>query len=153
MSELDLFFDKIHKTDYCWNWIGYITNCGYGQFKKNISAHRFSYKFHIGEIPKGMYVLHKCDNRICVNPDHLFIGTHLDNIKDMNSKNRGNISGIGKGENRGEKCGNAKLNEEIVKHIRENVSLYKSQRSLAKKLNIPFKTLNDIISRKTWKHI
>lgn len=76
----------------CWEWqagkykVGYgasPASCGGGRY-----AHRAMYAAVIGEIPKGMYVLHSCDNRLCINPEHLSLGTHLDNIKDMHAKNR-----------------------------------------------------------------
>ena len=75
----------------CWEWkagrvVGYgcvPSWCGGGRY-----AHRAMYEAAVSPIPVGMYVLHSCDNRLCINPEHLFIGTHLDNIKDMHSKNR-----------------------------------------------------------------
>lgn len=75
----------------CHEWIACLLPNGYGaiQFKgKKLSAHRVSWELHNGEIPKDMHVLHKCDNRRCVNPDHLFVGTHQDNMKDRNQKGR-----------------------------------------------------------------
>lgn len=88
------FWAKVKKTDYCWIWQGKAT-CGksrkYGQFSiknKSVEVHRFSWQLANGPIPKGMNILHKCDNPICVNPDHLFIGTNLDNIKDKMAKGR-----------------------------------------------------------------
>ena len=76
----------------CWIWIGSTGNSGYGKTRFNHSddllAHRVSYLGFKGEIPQGMCVLHSCDTRTCVNPQHLFLGTHSDNSKDMVAKGR-----------------------------------------------------------------
>lgn len=79
---------------------------------KSIGAHRFAYELTYGEIPKGMYVCHKCDTPLCVNSNHLFVGTHHDNMRDMVQKNR---SFTGCGEN---KKGRAKLTNEQAQQIR-----------------------------------
>lgn len=74
----------------CWLYSKLIMK-GYGHLNVNgikVPAHRISYQIHIGEIPNGMYICHKCDVRSCVNPNHLFIGTHLDNMRDMAKKNK-----------------------------------------------------------------
>ena len=91
------FFDKIYKNpNGCWEWTGARLLKGYGVFSVEkitgwgtIPAHRFSWILHNGIIPRGMCVLHKCDNPPCVNPEHLFLGTKNDNNKDMAIKKRG----------------------------------------------------------------
>ena len=99
----------------CWNWTGSTTN-GYGRLitgsrtsgtRKTISAHRFSYQELKGEIGSGLYVCHSCDNKKCVNPNHLFLGTHQDNVDDRESKGRNNH--VTK-----ERVGTAKLTETDV---------------------------------------
>lgn len=77
----------------CWEWDGYIEHTGYGTFRwkeKKVKAHRAAYLLLKGEIPEDVLVLHKCDNPSCVNPDHLFLGTFLDNNLDCNRKGRRN---------------------------------------------------------------
>jgi len=87
------FWSKVkgRGTDQCWHWTAYVSPTGYGSFhvnRKRILAHRYSYQLQYGEIPKGYLVMHKCDNPSCVNPNHLMIGTHVDNMRDMAEKNR-----------------------------------------------------------------
>jgi hypothetical protein len=87
------FWKKVQKCspDECWNWFGAKKEFGYGiiRYEKSIvRAHRVSYEMTYGKIPDGMYVLHRCDNPPCVNPAHLFLGTHQDNMNDMCDKGR-----------------------------------------------------------------
>ena len=86
------FFDKVNKTDSCWLWTaGTRGKTGYGAFRLNdkvVDAHRVSYELHNGVIPEGVYVCHTCDNRLCVNPNHIFLGSPKDNWKDGFDKGR-----------------------------------------------------------------
>jgi hypothetical protein len=97
------FFEKVKKGDGCWEWTANKNNKGYGMLggpKKPDSkgrlmlAHRVSYQLAHGDIPKGRWVLHRCDNAGCVNPEHLFLGDNTANVRDMHSKGRG-WGGIG----------------------------------------------------------
>lgn len=86
------FWKKVVKTEGCWKWTASKKD-GYGMFgvgnKKTKKAHRISWELCRGSIPEGLHVLHRCDNPECSNPDHLFLGTNLDNFNDMISKGRG----------------------------------------------------------------
>jgi hypothetical protein len=89
------FWRFVEKTPTCWRWTGAPSSSGYGQIKvgkgktaRLEKAHRASYKLHHGDIPDGLYILHKCDNKWCVNPGHLFTGTQRDNMDDLVAKNR-----------------------------------------------------------------
>lgn len=84
------FLRNVVKTKKCWLWIGY-TRAGYGRIrddKKNEQAHRVAWRLFRGPIPAGKKVLHRCDNTYCVRPSHLFLGTQLDNVRDMIRKGR-----------------------------------------------------------------
>ena len=86
------FWDKVRETEQCWEWQGARATNGYGHFATRtgqfVSAHRLCWMLVFGEIPEGLLVLHTCDNRRCVNPKHLFLGTHSDNNLDMYRKGR-----------------------------------------------------------------
>ena len=91
MSYEDRFMQKVNKTETCWLWTGALNSRGYGSFGvygKATSAHRYSYEHFKGKIPEGMIVCHSCDVPACVNPDHLWVGTYLDNSRDCIRKGR-----------------------------------------------------------------
>lgn len=92
---VERFWSRVKRGDGCWEWQGGSNQYGYGLFtrrgcdtKVTRVASRISWELAHGPIPQGMVVCHKCDNPPCVNPDHLFIGTHLDNMRDMVAKGR-----------------------------------------------------------------
>jgi len=85
------FWNHVVKTDTCWNWVGATIKSGYGKLrvdKRTCLAHRVSYSLKYGGIPRGLYILHNCDNPRCVNPEHLFAGSQKENVADMISKGR-----------------------------------------------------------------
>lgn len=131
----------------CWTWTGYRQDNGYGQMRyrrKLLAAHRASYEAYVGKIPDGMIVCHKCDNPSCVNPAHLFIGTHADNVADKVSKNR---------QAKGINNGRAKLTERRVRRIRQETASGATRAELAKRYNVDPKTIRLIAERRTWRHL
>lgn len=136
----------------CWNWNRGLFRDGYGAFwngSKTVRTHRFSYRYFRGKIPEGFCVCHRCDNPKCVNPNHLFLGTALDNERDKIKKNRRNNIGA-----KGESHGLSKLTEDQVREIRKIVASGKlSQNKTAKLFGVDSGLVNGIVHRKHWKHI
>lgn len=144
------FWRFVRKTDGCWEWIGG-TSRGYGIFKlnnKSYRAPRFAWRLLIGEVPSGLFVLHSCDNRACVNPDHLFLGTHDDNMLDMVQKGRATGCPL-----RGEEASNAKLTNDQVLAIRAKKEAGMTYRPLCRLFGITYNTAWCIVNRRTWAHI
>lgn len=122
IMELERLLNHTKEENDCWIWCSATRmKFGYGAIKvkgKTLSAHRYSYTLHHGDIPAGMFVCHKCDNPKCINPDHLFLGTNSDNMKDAYSKGRITLPTNG-GFKLGNKPVNRKLTEEQVIQIKE----------------------------------
>jgi hypothetical protein len=128
----------------CWNWVG-ATDRGYGRLEisgKTIKANRLSWIIYRGDIPEGLCVCHVCDNRKCVNPDHLWLGTIAENNKDATIKGR-----IASGENHGKH----KLCVEDIYFIRDLYAQGHSQRYIADIVGIHQGTVSQIVRRITWK--
>lgn len=143
------FWKKVKKTKDCWLWTGTIVRYGNFKFKNKIySAHRFSWSlYHKRKIPSGMLICHRCDNPICVNPKHLFIGSSKDNARDMVQKGRSKPRGYQGGESNPF----AKANWEMVEKIRKEYSLGKTtHRKLACKYKIGRSTVGAILKNQSW---
>lgn len=158
------FWEKVEKTDECWNWTGAKQWTGRGSFglagRQTILAPRFSYQLHFGPIPNGLNVLHRCDNPACVRPDHLFLGTQQDNVADMWTKGRGPIGDqrgtITHPERiiRGEQHPKAVLTEELVKTLRDTYAAGGiTMAALAVRYQVHERTIHGAITRRTWKHV
>jgi len=133
----------------CWEWIGGKTKFGYGRMgidDRTYSTHRVSYHLFIGAIPEGMCVCHKCDNPACVNPDHLFLGTQSDNMKDAYKKGRVKFDEISKTNQykKGHKAYNRILPDSLVIEIKRMIKLGISPSDIARKLNVKRQVVADI---------
>lgn len=145
---LERFMSKVlpEPNSGCWLWATGLDNKGYGRFgsgsKKTMRlAHRMAYEHFVGPIPDGLFVCHKCDVRSCVNPDHMFLGNHQDNMTDRNKKSR---------QVRGTKQHMSKINEDIVRYIR---SSQKNCTELAAEVGINQSSVSAVRTRRTWKHV
>lgn len=128
----------------CWEWQGDRDPHGYG-YLRHIRAHRLAYELQYGTIPEGMNILHRCDNRACVNPNHLFLGTQEMNIYDMVGKQR---------HVHGERHTSHKLTSQDVRAIRAlRSSSRQSYFAIASQFGVSASAIEDIVRRITWKHV
>lgn len=154
-STINRFWSKVKKTDGCWLWTAYKTPItgmrgGYGQFgigEEVYIAHRVSWHISIGPIPDGIHVLHNCpggDNPTCVNPSHLFLGTHLDNMRDRDAKKRLPV---------GEDAFASKLTEDEVRALFSRSAAGEQSALLAKDFGISQGEVSMILNGKRWSHL
>jgi hypothetical protein len=145
-SPEERFWSKVDKTKDCWNWIGYCQPKGYGQVGfegRLLLAHRVSWFYKHGVFPNKI-LMHSCDNRKCVNPDHLREGTCKENSEDMVLKGR---------SARGTKARAAKLDEQKVIEIRKKLDLGVRNIQLCSEYDISPSVVSMIKSKKIWKHV
>lgn len=133
----------------CWLWVGSVGQSGYGRFNtgvkgKMVPAHRLSYEMRNGPIPPGMFICHKCDTRLCINPDHLFVGTPAENMADMRRKGRSLT---------GEKNVNAFLSDPVIRGIHKMYEEGLFVAEIANEVGVTIPTVNNVLSRKVWKHL
>jgi len=132
--------------------LGPWTSQGYGHLSYDgqvFRAHRISYELRCGPVPEDKMVLHKCDHRYCVNPEHLFIGTAQDNVRDMINKGRDVF-----GENFGENNGQAKLTEDEVLQIKRLLAVGQhSQTEIGDMFGVSRGAVKQIKTGKTWRHL
>ncbi len=151
MSMSERFWAKVDKTGDCWVWTGALHWDGYGAFSvggaaRSARAHRCSWEMENGPIEPGKCVLHRCDNRKCVNPAHLFLGSRKDNTQDMRSKGR---------TARGERHGNAKLTAADVLLIREAHETLPEATidGIARGWGVSSSHVYAIVRREKWAHV
>lgn len=150
LQRFEKFFRK-GESSACWEWFGGRIDKRYGSFgvggrrnPRTLLAHRFSYEAYLGKIPDGLFVLHRCDNPLCVNPRHLFLGTQKDNLLDARSKGRLNPP-------RGEKHWKSKLKAKDVLKIRK---IYRPRvfgcKRIAALYGVRHQTIWNIINQRSW---
>lgn len=163
-AQLVRFWRKVDRTYGCWNWTG-ATQRGYGVVridKAYLRAHRVAWEWANGvPVPDGLYILHDCDNRLCVRPDHLRAGTASDNTIDMMRKGRhpwargvpGNPTGTGITHARGTAVHKSHLTDQMVQAIRSRYADGETQQAIAHDIGINQTTVSTIVRRRTWTHI
>lgn len=141
------FMSKVSVSDGCWDWTAFRNHDGYGMFgvgRKAVSAHRVAFLLFNGDIPAGLCVLHTCDRPACVNPQHLYVGTQLQNIRDRVERGRSRAP-------IGEEHGMAKLTRADVEMIRAEIAAGCVQERLAERYGVTPTTISAIKVRRLWR--
>lgn len=141
------FWANVDTSGDCWLWRASKDKDGYGHFRvhgQHIRAHRFSYILAHSFIPARLIVCHRCDNPSCVNPSHLLLGTHTDNIADRDAKKR---------TAKGDRNGYAKIAAEAIPAIRKRYANGETQTALAIEYGVTQSAISRIIHHETWHHI
>jgi transposase len=139
--------------DKCWGWKGCTNEFGYGLMRherKCMRAHRVSWEIHKGKIPNKLHVLHYCNNPICSNPNHLFVGTDQDNVDYCKASGR---KWSNPNPNKGEKHHNSKITDEKAKKVKLFLKQGNSPRDVATMLNVKIHTVYSIKYNVSWKHV
>lgn len=149
------FWSKVNigQPNDCWEFHTRKRGEDYGYFSialRSVRAHRVAYQITYGSIPKGLNVCHHCDNKSCCNPNHLFLGNHSDNARDLVSKGLFHPKGT---QIFGEANANSKLREDDVKTIRDSVKNGVKRKILAAQYGVTVSTIGDIVRKKNWSHI
>ena len=147
------FMEWVEKIPFstCWYWMGGSNRAGYGLVRhegKHTLAHRASYMIHKGPVPNDLFVCHSCDEPSCVNPDHLWLGTHRDNHQDMMNKGR-----HGYRPHLGEANGRSRLTEEQVREIRARREAGEKLLSIATDYGLSDARVSEICLLRTWRHV
>lgn len=143
LAERLLKYSKPNAETGCIEWTGH-TSHGYGRIvinRKSVAAHRLVWELRNGSIPDALMICHKCDNRACINPDHMFLGAHADNMADMVAKDR---------QAKGVNHGNSKLNESVVKSIRSD---QRSHKDIAAEFGVSRSLVGQVKSDSVWRHV
>lgn len=154
MDLLEGFLDRVEKTATCWLWVGRREKQGYGKMVvrgrgKDVKAHRLAWELFVGPIPDGLCVCHRCDEPSCVNPGHLFLGTHAENMADMVKKKRQASADRNRGGRPGGRLSVALVKEAKLRFSAGGVS----KRGLAKKFGVSSSVMIRALNGENWKGV